>query len=78
MGEPTELWSPWFRVIARERLYGWWEDLDAAWRLKARAPPREGGREREGRGGVERRRAPASSSRAAPALASGGAADPAV
>jgi len=62
MGEPTELWSPWFRVIARERLYGWWEDLDAAWRLKAElpilrfdAPPehRKGDGSHEGRAACE-------------------------
>lgn len=28
------LWSPWFRVICAELLFGWWEDLDTAWTRK--------------------------------------------
>ncbi|KAL1528042.1 hypothetical protein AB1Y20_009410 [Prymnesium parvum] len=31
------LWSPWFRVIVREKLLNWWNDLDATWKL----PPEE-------------------------------------
>jgi len=38
MADTSLLWSPWFRVIARELLYGWWENLGKAFKL---APYRE-------------------------------------
>ena len=34
MQDPTLLWSPWFRVIARELLNPWWLDLKKAFTLK--------------------------------------------
>ena len=34
MADPSLLWSPWFRVIARELLFPWWADLKAAFKLK--------------------------------------------
>ena len=30
MADPNLLWSPWFRVIARELLFPWWSDLKRA------------------------------------------------
>ena len=27
------LWSPWFRVIVKKFLLGWWKDLKGAWKL---------------------------------------------
>ena len=38
MGSSRNLWSPWFRVIARERLFGWWADLGRAFKLPAEKP----------------------------------------
>jgi isopentenyl-diphosphate delta-isomerase len=38
MASPRDLWSPWFRVIARERLFGWWADLDKAMNLPPEKP----------------------------------------
>ena len=34
MADTSLLWSPWFRVIARELLHPWWSDLNAAFRTK--------------------------------------------
>ena len=33
MADPALLWSPWFRVIARELLFPWWADLKRAFKL---------------------------------------------
>lgn len=38
MASPRDLWSPWFRVIARERLFGWWADLEQALARPAEVP----------------------------------------
>ena len=35
MDDDALRWSPWFREIARQYLYTWWADLDAAWRMDA-------------------------------------------
>ena len=40
MADPTLLWSPWFRVIARELLHPWWKDLKRALSLPAYQPIR--------------------------------------
>jgi farnesyl-diphosphate farnesyltransferase len=40
MEDPTLLWSPWFRVIARELLFGWWGDLDKSLKLMPYSPIR--------------------------------------
>ena len=33
MADPNLLWSPWFRVIAKEMLFPWWKDLSKAFTL---------------------------------------------
>ena len=40
MANPQLLWSPWFRVIARELLFPWWGDLPKAFKLKPYLPIR--------------------------------------
>ena len=40
MGDPGLLWSPWFRVIARELLNPWWKDLSHALSLEPFEPIR--------------------------------------